>query len=73
MTECIGSPQAITEKELTDKYFTYCDPRLNANQALELAFLISKFLKKARAREDQGILDHEHQNKALTLIRCKAV
>jgi 3-deoxy-7-phosphoheptulonate synthase len=48
VTECIGGAQAITEKELTDKYFTYCDPRLNANQALELVFLISAFLKKAR-------------------------
>jgi 3-deoxy-7-phosphoheptulonate synthase len=41
---------------LTDKYFTYCDPRLNANQALELAFLVSAFLKKGRARKNQGIL-----------------
>jgi 3-deoxy-7-phosphoheptulonate synthase len=47
VTECIGGAQGITEKELTDNYFTYCDPRLNANQALELAFLISAFLKKA--------------------------
>jgi 3-deoxy-7-phosphoheptulonate synthase len=49
VTECTGGAQGITEKELTDKYFTYCDPRLNANQALELAFLLSAFLKKARA------------------------
>jgi 3-deoxy-7-phosphoheptulonate synthase len=48
VTECIGGAQGITEKELTEKYFTYCDPRLNANQALELAFLVSAFLKKAR-------------------------
>jgi len=48
VTECIGGAQGITEKELTDKYFTYCDPRLNANQALELAFLVSAFLKKSR-------------------------
>jgi 3-deoxy-7-phosphoheptulonate synthase len=51
VTECIGGAQAITEKELTDKYFTHCDPRLNANQALELAFLVSAFLKKARTRQ----------------------
>jgi 3-deoxy-7-phosphoheptulonate synthase len=51
VTECIGGAHAITEKELTDKYFTYCDPRLNANQALELAFLISEFLKKARTKK----------------------
>jgi len=51
VTECIGGAQAITEKELTEKYFTYCDPRLNANQALELSFLISDFLKKAKRRK----------------------
>ncbi len=53
VTECIGGIQAITEKGLADKYFTHCDPRLNANQALELAFLISEFLRKARARESR--------------------
>ncbi|MFH0977307.1 MAG: 3-deoxy-7-phosphoheptulonate synthase class II [Spirochaetota bacterium] len=50
VTECIGGAEAITEKELSEKYFTRCDPRLNANQALELAFLISEFLKNARVR-----------------------
>jgi 3-deoxy-7-phosphoheptulonate synthase len=54
VTECVGGPQGITEKDLTEKYFTHCDPRLNANQALELAFLISEFLKKARNRKNQG-------------------
>jgi 3-deoxy-7-phosphoheptulonate synthase len=53
VTECIGGIQAITEKGLADKYFTHCDPRLNANQALELAFLTAEFLIKARARENQ--------------------
>lgn len=48
VTECIGGAQKITEDGLTKKYSTYCDPRLNANQALELAFLISDFLKNAR-------------------------
>ena len=52
VTECIGGAQAITEKELTEKYFTSCDPRLNANQALELSFLISDFLKKAKNRKN---------------------
>jgi 3-deoxy-7-phosphoheptulonate synthase len=54
VTECIGGAQGITEKELTEKYFTYCDPRLNANQALEAAFLVSAFLKKARARHNES-------------------
>jgi 3-deoxy-7-phosphoheptulonate synthase len=48
VTECIGGAQAITEQGLTDKYTTRCDPRLNARQSLELAFLISDFLKKTR-------------------------
>ncbi len=48
VTECIGGAHAITEQSLTDKYITRCDPRLNAKQSLELAFLISDFLKKSR-------------------------
>lgn len=48
VTECIGGAQAITEQGLADKYFTRCDPRLNAKQSLELAFLISDFLKQTR-------------------------
>jgi len=45
VTECVGGAHEITEQNLGDKYFTHCDPRLNANQALELAFLIADFLK----------------------------
>ncbi|MEM7029863.1 MAG: 3-deoxy-7-phosphoheptulonate synthase class II [Chloroflexota bacterium] len=45
VTECTGGAQAITEQGLADKYVTRCDPRLNAQQSLELAFLISDFLK----------------------------
>jgi 3-deoxy-7-phosphoheptulonate synthase len=46
VTECIGGSQAITEVDLKDRYHTHCDPRLNASQSLELAFLIAEFLKK---------------------------
>ncbi|MGK2740135.1 class II 3-deoxy-7-phosphoheptulonate synthase [Tepidicaulis sp. LMO-SS28] len=49
VTECIGGAQAITEGDLSSRYHTHCDPRLNANQALELAFLIAEGLKKERA------------------------
>ncbi len=45
VTECIGGSQAITEVDLADRYHTHCDPRLNASQALELAFLIAEELK----------------------------
>ncbi|MBB4284666.1 class II 3-deoxy-7-phosphoheptulonate synthase [Roseospira goensis] len=49
VTECIGGAQAITEARLGDRYHTHCDPRLNANQALELAFLIAEGLKQERS------------------------
>ena len=45
MTECIGGEQEIKEENLSDRYHTHCDPRLNANQGVELAFKISEFLK----------------------------
>ena len=48
VTECIGGAQEITEQSLSDRYHTHCDPRLNASQALELAFLIAGSLKKER-------------------------
>jgi 3-deoxy-7-phosphoheptulonate synthase len=51
VTECIGGAQAITETALADRYHTHCDPRLNASQALELAFLIAQALKRRRAGE----------------------
>ena len=46
VTECIGGAQEISEKDLSTRYHTYCDPRLNGSQALELAFLISKTLRE---------------------------
>ncbi len=45
VTECIGGSQAITEVDLTQRYHTHCDPRLNASQSLELAFLIAEEIK----------------------------
>ncbi len=46
VTECIGGAREVTETDLSDRYHTHCDPRLNADQALELAFLISRRLKR---------------------------
>ena len=46
VTECTGGAQKISENDLSNRYRTHCDPRLNANQALELAFLISEEIKK---------------------------
>ncbi|HCK82708.1 MAG TPA: 3-deoxy-7-phosphoheptulonate synthase class II [Candidatus Competibacter sp.] len=48
VTECLGGAQAITEQGLADRYHTQCDPRLNASQSLELAFLIAETLKAYR-------------------------
>jgi len=48
VTECIGGAQAISEASLGDRYLTHCDPRLNATQALELAFEIAEALKGRR-------------------------
>jgi 3-deoxy-7-phosphoheptulonate synthase len=42
VTECVGGVSAVTEASLSDRYHTYCDPRLNASQALELAFLVAE-------------------------------
>ena len=55
VTECIGGAQAITEERLADRYHTHCDPRLNASQSLELAFLLAEALKAQRAAADSPI------------------
>ena len=43
--ECIGGAQAISEDDLSSRYHTHCDPRLNGEQALELAFLVAEKLQ----------------------------
>jgi 3-deoxy-7-phosphoheptulonate synthase len=48
VTECLGGAQAITEENLQDRYHTHCDPRLNGQQALDLAFLIAEHLRGVR-------------------------
>ncbi|RDU64205.1 class II 3-deoxy-7-phosphoheptulonate synthase [Helicobacter sp. MIT 14-3879] len=48
VTECIGGGQKITESGLVNNYITQCDPRLNAIQAIELAFLLADILKKRK-------------------------
>lgn len=45
VTECVGGAHDIKDEDLSSRYHTHCDPRLNANQALELAFLIADELK----------------------------
>jgi len=48
VTECTGGATAISETDLQDRYHTHCDPRLNADQALELAFLVAERMKLER-------------------------
>jgi 3-deoxy-7-phosphoheptulonate synthase len=54
VTECTGGAIAVTDEALADRYHTHCDPRLNASQALELAFLLSEELAAIRKRLDQA-------------------
>ncbi len=51
VTECLGGAQAITDEDLSSRYHTHCDPRLNANQAIELAFLIAEGLRQERLKK----------------------
>ncbi|MBO9449668.1 3-deoxy-7-phosphoheptulonate synthase class II [Tropicibacter sp. R16_0] len=52
VTECTGGIRAVTDEDLSDRYHTACDPRLNASQSLELAFLVAEELTKLRS--DRG-------------------
>ncbi len=55
VTECTGGAQAISDANLQDRYHTHCDPRLNAKQSLEMAFLLSEILKENRRLEPRKI------------------
>jgi 3-deoxy-7-phosphoheptulonate synthase len=48
VTECTGGARALTDVDLKDRYHTFCDPRLNAEQALEIAFLLADLVKRER-------------------------
>ena len=50
VTECLGGARAVAEGDLGDRYHTHCDPRLNGEQALELAFLVAEKLKDEQGR-----------------------
>jgi 3-deoxy-7-phosphoheptulonate synthase len=49
VTECIGGARALTDEDLNDRYHTVCDPRLNAEQSIDMAFLIAELLKQVHA------------------------
>jgi 3-deoxy-7-phosphoheptulonate synthase len=48
VTECLGGAAEVTEQDLSDRYHTHCDPRLNGAQALDLAFLVAEALRGKR-------------------------
>ncbi len=54
VTECTGGVRDVTEEDLSDRYHTACDPRLNASQSLELAFLVAEELSARRNQERQA-------------------
>ncbi len=54
VTECTGGATAISESDLRDRYHTHCDPRLNADQSLELAFLVAERMKQEREADAAG-------------------
>ncbi|KAF6153009.1 hypothetical protein GIB67_021614 [Kingdonia uniflora] len=57
VTECVGGSKAVTLDDLSSRYHTHCDPRLNASQSLELAFAISERLRGTRIRSSSAFLN----------------
>jgi 3-deoxy-7-phosphoheptulonate synthase len=55
VTECTGGARALSAEDLQDRYHTHCDPRLNADQALELAFLLAEKLKAGRDEQKLAV------------------
>jgi len=48
VTECTGGPENLTESDLPIQYTSFCDPRLNYAQSMEVAFIVAQFLKEAQ-------------------------
>ncbi|KAL1817542.1 hypothetical protein ACET3Z_020116 [Daucus carota] len=55
VTECIGGSRTVTFDDLGSRYHTHCDPRLNASQSLELAFIIAERLRRRRIGNKQSL------------------
>jgi 3-deoxy-7-phosphoheptulonate synthase len=52
VTECLGGSEAVLEEQLSARYMSLCDPRLNARQSLDLAFRVAELMREPRARGD---------------------
>ncbi|SDS07129.1 3-deoxy-D-arabinoheptulosonate-7-phosphate synthase [Friedmanniella luteola] len=55
VTECVGGSDDLVEADLVNRYETLCDPRLNRNQSLELAFLVAERLTSGRIRRAKAV------------------
>ena len=55
VTECVGGVHRLDEDGLTNRYETVCDPRLNRNQSLELAFLVARRLRSGRLNRENPV------------------
>jgi 3-deoxy-7-phosphoheptulonate synthase len=54
VTECLGGATEVTVDDLSSRYHTHCDPRLNADQALELSFLVAEKLRTGRLKQSRA-------------------
>lgn len=64
VTECTGGPEELQTDDLPQRYTTYCDPRLNYAQSLEIAFMISNYLKALKA--GKPVVTHTPRKRKLT-------
>ena len=80
VTECVGGSRTITYDDLSSRYHTHCDPRLNASQSLELAFNIAERLRKRRLtrclvgqkiRKEENLRGENREKKKNLLSGCK--
>jgi len=55
VTECLGGAQGIQDADLPDRYETACDPRLNTQQSIELAFIVAELLQAAAVASSVGV------------------
>ncbi|KAG8486611.1 hypothetical protein CXB51_020084 [Gossypium anomalum] len=62
VTDCVGGSKTVTFDDLSSRYHTHCDPRLNAPQSLELAFAISERLRKRRLKAANELLNGSRVN-----------
>jgi 3-deoxy-7-phosphoheptulonate synthase len=61
VTECLGGGASVSEDDLATRYETNCDPRLNAEQALELSFYVAQRLRKRKGSKRSSLEDPEHK------------